>query len=96
MDGQAVLQPGHCFCTGCFVKVKFPLPPRYRVEGSGLMDSKPTTLVRRHFTYLAQGGKRLVQQKNANSTLQCPDKPPGHQSAAVSPPARKLSSSQEL
>jgi len=67
VDGQAVLQPGHCFCTGCFVEVKLPLPPWYRVEVGGRMDSKPATLVRSHFAYLAQGGKQLIQQLNADN-----------------------------
>jgi hypothetical protein len=67
VDGQAVLQPGHRFCTGCFVEVKLPLPPRYRVEGGGWMNSKPATTVRSHVAYLAQGGMQLIQQLNADN-----------------------------
>lgn len=62
VDGQAVLQPGHRFCTCCFVEVKLPLPPRYRVEGGGWMNSKPVTLVRSHLAYLAQGGMTLIEK----------------------------------
>lgn len=31
------------------------------------MDSKSATLVRSHFTYLAQGGKQLIKQLNADN-----------------------------
>lgn len=64
VDGQAVLQPSHRLCTRCFVEVKLPLPPRYRVERGGWMNGEPATLVWSHVAYLTQGGMRLNQYQN--------------------------------